>query len=268
MRSSVITSEETVEHFVENYRFKVLLDHENGKSEQDNAANKHKDNQNLLKQNNQTESQSVSEAPLMPPIQSGFDASFVEELLKKTDELSSNIIKLQMQIENQESEFNKRLEAEIARAKDDGIALGVAQEAQKFQSELNALNERFNSSILKLANFYNTLDEFLKKNEDELANAAINVAREVISKEVSASSSNVAFALSKSLMQDLKDAKNITIRVNPDDAKFLSDEFSGNDHIKIESDDAISRGGVVIISEVGNIDAKIETRLEKLKRLI
>ena len=38
------------------------------------------------------------------------ESTFREELWKKTDELSGNIVKLQMQIENQESVFKIRLE--------------------------------------------------------------------------------------------------------------------------------------------------------------
>ena len=44
------------------------------------------------------------------------ESTFIEELLKKTDELSGNIVKLQMQIENQESEFKIRLENETVRS--------------------------------------------------------------------------------------------------------------------------------------------------------
>ncbi|QCD43991.1 flagellar assembly protein FliH [Campylobacter mucosalis] len=264
MKSSVITNEESSAHFIENYRFKVLGTHDHHAREEQNLSQE-QDEAPLEPRQVVQQPQQVAPAPV---ISSGFDASFVEELLKKTDELSGNIVKLQMQIENQEAEFNRRLEAEVLRAKDDGIAEGKAQANEQFQAEVATLNERFSSSINKLSNFYNTLEEFLQKSEDELATAAIGVAKQVIVKEISSSSANVALSLSKALISELRDAKNITIRVNPIDAQFLSENFQSNDHIKIEADDAISKGGVVIISEAGNIDGSIENRLEKLKSLM
>ncbi|MCR4941603.1 MAG: flagellar assembly protein FliH [Campylobacter sp.] len=268
MRSSVITSKESESHFVANYRFKVLGSQEHNRRASDKIAT------NSEPKTSEEEVEKIDVIPQEAPIPQAsqeteqspkFDSGFVEELLKKTDELSSNIIKLQMQIENQENEFNNRLQAEIARAKEDGIAEGKAQADEKFQAEISQLNEKFNSSIAKLTDFYNKLEEFLQKSEGEMADAAIKVAKEVIQKEITANSSAVAFSLSKALMNQLKDAKNITLRLNPADTIFVGEKFAQNPHIKIQADDAISKGGVVIISDVGNIEGSVENRLEKLK---
>lgn len=281
MKSSVITNQESTSHFVENYRFKVL-----GSAEQRNrrASDRGEAEESAINYNRR-----ATDRPPEDPSQNdknsnanenntyqqedndhdaGFESSFIEELLRKTDELSGNIIKLQMQIENQEIEFARRLETETARAKEDGIAAGIAQANQVYDAQLAELNERFASSVSKLANFYNGLEEFLQKSEDELGQAAISVAQQVIAKEISTGSGNVAYALSKSLMAELKEAKDITLRVSPVDAKFLAEQFEQNKHVIIEADDAISKGGVVIISEAGNIDGTIATRLEKLKSLV
>ena len=200
--------------------------------------------------------------------QPGFDSSFVEELLKKTDELSSNIIKLQMQIENQESEFAKRLEAEIARAKEDGKNEGIAQTNAANEAKIKELEAKFSASAAKLDEQYAKFDEFLKKSEDELGQTAIKIAKEVIEKEVSSASSQIAHHLANSLIKELSDVKNIEIRVNPEDSDYLKEQFSKNERVKVSADDAISKGGVVIISEGGNIDATMQTRLEKLKMLV
>ena len=134
MRSSVITSETSPAHFIENYRFKVLGSNERAQESapvvmEDSGYNEELGEQSLEQGGENFAPQSQPVHQMQPSMQShfgsqpqpahqpGFDSSFVEELLKKTDELSSNIIKLQMQIENQESEFAKRLETEIARAK-------------------------------------------------------------------------------------------------------------------------------------------------------
>ncbi len=284
MKSSVITSETSPAHFIENYRFKVLgvgeratdsapvLIEENNLSEELSEQNFGQKGENFVPQashQTQTNSQNhfASQAQ-SPQIQQAGESSFVEELLKKTDELSSNIIKLQMQIENQESEFAKRLEAEISRAKEDGKNEGIAQANAANEARINELEARFNASAAKLDEQYVKFDEFLKKIEEELGQTAIKIAKEVIDKEISTSSNQIAHHLASSLIKELSNVKNIEIRVNPEDSEYLKEQFSKNEHVKISADDAISKGGVVIISDGGNIDATMQTRLEKLKMLV
>ena len=287
MKSSVITSETSPAHFIENYRFKVLgsneraqdsapvLIEENNLSEELNEQNLEQGGENFAPQNQPVHQMQPSMQNHFAPQpqnsqahQPGFDSSFVEELLKKTDELSSNIIKLQMQIENQESEFAKRLEAEIARAKEDGKNEGIAQTNAANEAKIKELEAKFSASAAKLDEQYVKFDEFLKKSEEELGQTAIKIAKEVIEKEVSSASSQIAHHLANSLIKELSDVKNIEIRVNPEDSDYLKEQFSKNERVKVSADDAISKGGVVIISEGGNIDATMQTRLEKLKMLV
>ena len=287
MKSSVITSETSPAHFIENYRFKVLgsneraqdstpvLIEENNLSEELNEQNLEQGGENFTPQNQPVhQMQSNMQNHFAPQPQNsqahqpGFDSSFVEELLKKTDELSSNIIKLQMQIENQESEFAKRLEAETTRAKEDGKNEGIAQTNAANEAKIKELEAKFSASAAKLDEQYVKFDEFLKKSEEELGQTAIKIAKEVIEKEVSSASSQIAHHLANSLIKELSDVKNIEIRVNPEDSDYLKEQFSKNERVKVSADDAISKGGVVIISEGGNIDATMQTRLEKLKMLV
>ncbi|WP_459897856.1 flagellar assembly protein FliH [Campylobacter concisus] len=284
MKSSVITSETSPVHFIENYRFKVLgvgeraadsapvLIEENNLSEELSEQNFGQKGENFAPQashQTQTNSQNhfASQAQ-SPQIQQAGESSFVEELLKKTDELSSNIIKLQMQIENQESEFAKRLESEISRAKEDGKNEGITQANAANEAKINELEARFSASVAKLDEQYVKFDEFLKKIEEGLGQTAIKIAKEVIDKEISTSSNQIAHHLASSLIKELSNVKNIEIRVNPEDSEYLKEQFSKNEHVKISADDAISKGGVVIISDGGNIDATMQTRLEKLKMLV
>ncbi|MBS5809702.1 MAG: flagellar assembly protein FliH [Campylobacter concisus] len=287
MKSSVITSETSPAHFIENYRFKVLgsneraqdsapvLIEENNLSEELNEQNLEQGGENFTPQSQPVHQMQPNMQNHFAPQsqnsqahQPGFDSSFVEELLKKTDELSSNIIKLQMQIENQESEFAKRLEAEIARAKEDGKNEGIAQTNAANEAKIKELEAKFSASAAKLDEQYVKFDEFLKKSEEELGQTAIKIAKEVIEKEVSSASSQIAHHLANSLIKELSDVKNIEIRVNPEDSDYLKEQFSKNERVKVSADDAISKGGVVIISEGGNIDATMQTRLEKLKMLV
>ncbi len=109
---------------------------------------------------------------------------------------------------------------------------------------------------------------FLKQVESDLSSTAVEVAKEIILKEIKHSSSDIAATLSQKLIEELKDAKNIKLKVNPSDYESLNEIYSTIENVKVDSDSSITQGGVVILSDVGNLDGNISTRLEKVKNLI
>ena len=94
------------------------------------------------------------------------------------------------------------------------------------------------------------------------------MAKEVVKKEILTSSSDVAVALAKELIKDLKDTSNITIKTNPETYEALNEVFKDNDKVDVQSDDAVSIGGVVFLSEKGNLDGNLSARLEQIKCLL
>ena len=274
MRSSVITNEEAKEHFVENYRFKIL-----SQEKKDDGGESGDINSQMIKNQEAKISQTQTNEDLENLSDDKFESindnelpsaqpSFVEELLKRIDEMSGSIIKLQMQIENQEAEFARRLETEVSRAREDGVRAGLQEAGVKFDEELKGLQTRFLSSISKLEDEAQKFTDLLISSEAELPNTAIDIAKEVIQKEISTHSSRVAISLCNALLKEVKEAKRIQIKVNPNDFDFIKDSFSNSENIKISSDDAINVGGVIILSDIGNLDGTIEARLEKIRKLV
>ena len=193
---------------------------------------------------------------------------FIEELLKKSDELSTNIIKLQMQIEKQEDDFNNRMQNELKRESENSYEKGYQKAKDELEAGIKEIKDKFLNSINILEIEAKKGDEFLKQIESELSLTAVEVAHEVILKEIKHSSSEIASALSKKLVEELKDAKTIKLKVNPKDYEALKEIYSTIEHIRVDSDSAIIEGGVVVLSDAGNLDGNIATRLEKVKNLI
>ena len=177
------------------------------------------------------------------------------------------MIKLQMQIENQENEFAKRLESEIQRAKEDGLRQGAEEAAAKFNEELKALESRYMGSLNKLEEAAAKFENLIVSSEAQLPTTAIEIAKEVVKKEISLNSANIAAAICKELFSEIKDAKEVQVKVNPKDYEFIKENFSGQ-NVKISADEAISAGGAIVLSDAGNLEGTIEARLEKIKKII
>ncbi|EAI7262591.1 flagellar assembly protein FliH [Campylobacter lari] len=263
--TNVISPENISAHVVEGYHFKVMSEmssNEEQKQEETQTINQTPLAQNATQQ--AVENQTVETAP-QPQIQ----PDFVEDLLKKTDEMSGNIIKLQMQIESQEAEFNNRLNTELEHAKEKFTKEGYEQAQKNFESELEALKEKYLKSVEKLENTVQNLNEFLSKNEKELADTAVIIAKEVIAKELEENSSLIALNLAKELMNELKNATKIELKLSPDDFEYVKSHLEQEQsNIKFSLDDAINKGSILILSDAGNIESNLNNRLQKIKNMV
>ncbi len=253
---NIIEQSKLNNHTIQRYRFKVL---DSIKSEEDTKDKCEQestpfveDKKDVPEQNKTGENQN----------------KFVEELLKRSDTLSSNIVKLQMQIEKQESEFDNRLKESIAREKEISFTEGYEKAKKELESGFDEKVANYIESAKKLNEKIDETDEFFKKVEKSVVDTSLGIANEVIKKEIEISSSQVAISLAKELISELKDVTKITLKVNPKDFDALSEVFSDNSKIVVQSDSAISLGGVILLSEKGNLDGNISARLEKVKYLL
>lgn len=263
--TNVISSANITNHVVENYHFKVMSEmssnEETKPSEEIQTPQKTTIESNVSQVDLIQEDENTNQTPA-PQIQ----PDFVEDLLKKTDEMSGNIIKLQMQIESQEAEFNNRLASELEHAKEKYTKEGYDEAQKAFEDELANLKEKYLKSVEKLENTIETLNNFLLKNENELADTAVVIAKEVIAKELEENSSAIALNLAKELMNELKNATKIELKLNPYDFDYVKEHLQ-SDNIKFSVDDAINKGSILVLSDAGNIESNLNSRLQKIKNM-
>jgi flagellar assembly protein FliH len=192
--------------------------------------------------------------------------AFSEELLKKVDELTGSVIKMEMQLEKQQNEANIRLDEERKLAHEQGVEIGRKEQLDLMEEELNSQKQQLIHSITKMDEVANEFAEVSKNIESELVGAAIDIAKEVLMRELGENSNEVALSLAKALLENVKGAMAITIKANPEDAHFLKQEFNEESAVSIESDNAVSAGGVIITSDAGNVNGSVMERFESVKR--
>ena len=239
-------------HIINEYKYKSFDDSEDVKiektSKEESAAvvkdHSSQNNVNNTKQNNEV----------------------IEKLLQKIEELSNNIISIQNKFEQQLNECKQQIEIEKQKAFEEGYNKGKSEAENSVKSEVQEKIELLKNSIQKVDNINELFEEKILSIEKELISVALDIAKEVIQKEVSENSKEIALSLAKALMEDIKDATKITIKVNPKDAKYLKEQNLQN--VEIVEDDAVKEGGVVILSDIGNIDAQILQRFKAIKEAV
>jgi len=254
---TVIPPEKTNGHVIQKYHFKVLA---NGVAED-----------NLEKIVSRPESEDPNENAFEHTEQPKEDRRHdeaMEQMLKKADELSSNLVKMQMQLERQQEEFQRRLEEATKSAFEEGFEAGKKECSAQMQAQIDELKERFVATITALEKSRKLFEEKIDSIEEELIETALDLAKQVIAKEIDKDSKEIALRLARLLLTEVKEASKVVLKVNPADYEYIMERLSSNDNLQIVSDPAIGPGGVVILSDVGNIDGEIMHRFERIKEAV
>ena len=260
---TVIPPGRTTGHVIQKYHFKVLTT-----TSQDNR------DPNLIDETEpqvlqvESESQSSSLQEGVTQDSSSNKDEMVEQLLKKADELSTNLVKMQMQLEKQQEEFEVRLKEAKEAAFEEGKLVGKEECEAKLKAEVDELRERLTHTIASLdesgQKFLNKVDTI----EEELIETALDLAKQVIVKELDNNSKEVALRLAKLLLTEVKEASKVTLKVNPNDYSYVKESLDQSQKVEVSADPAVGPGGIIVISDIGNINGEIMNRFERIKEAV
>ena len=114
----------------------------------------------------------------------------------------------------------------------------------------------------------------LKGVQADVVVLAMEVARKVIRRELDLDPDTVVELCAGALRQVVL-AHSITLRVNPDDLaavdarrQTLAAALESCASLQIVADRAVDRGGCVVESDMGRIDARLETQLAAIERAL
>ncbi len=254
---NVISAKSISNHMVKKYNFKILSSSMQNKKE-------HEDKIDIINE----DVQKLESEKINNEVSKEVKDDFIAELLEKSDKMSSELVKLQMQIEEGQKEFEQRIEEAKNESFAKGFEEGYNKAKKEHEVELETLKKHYVDSISKLDETVGKCKNYIDGLKGELSDVSLEIAKEVIAKEISIDSKEIALALAKKLLNDIKEANSVEIKVNPKDFEFLKSTLSDMQHITVSSDEAISEGGVILLSDIGNIDGDIKTRLEKAKHII
>lgn len=156
---------------------------------------------------------------------------------------------------------SKRDEIEIEAAEKYKSVYEEAREQALFEIEKNLLEAR------------EIKESSLDKIENEILTLSLKIARKIIGREVKQTHETILDIISTAL-QNTRQQEKITVRVNPKHFEKItsqSDKFEQTGRIKyidFVADPRVENEGCIIESEVGTIDARIETQFRILERLL
>ena len=151
-----------------------------------------------------------------------------------------------------------------AQARDEGHAQGLAEGRAAAQLELSQQADRLAGILNALAR---PLDDVDTEIEQDIAQLAMAVARQLIRRELKTSPDEVIACVREALAVLPAAAREVRVSVHPEDALLIRSHL-GEAHAtsswQLLDDPLVARGGCLIHTDHSRIDARVETRLARV----
>ena len=159
----------------------------------------------------------------------------------------------------------------VSEARSEGFEQGSQEGYQKGSAEVERLIERMHKILEAVMQ---RREEILQDTESQIVELVILMARKVI-KILSENQKNVIMANTVAALRKVKTRGNVTLRVNIEDVKLTTahaDEFIQHvenvQGITVQEDSSVEKGGCIVETDFGAIDARISSQLTELENKI
>lgn len=184
------------------------------------------------------------------------------------DELPTPVTEIEEIVEARLKEFEERFQQEKEDAYhagfEDGTNEGMKQGLNQSEEEVC----RFQDLVESLTGQWKNT---LKTYDTSVMDLAIRIAKKIIDTEIERNQDAVLQAVHECLSY-VEDKTKVIIRVNSEDLEAVRrhrndwlESLESIDHLLIEAEPSVTRGGCVVETPIGDVDAQIEERLERLR---
>ena len=152
-----------------------------------------------------------------------------------------------------------------------GYSDGQKAASEKLEKEYtDKLAKKFEYVTEIVSDFNKTVAEYDKSFEKIIINIALIIAEKIVQREIL--QGPIIDTVLKDSLKRVIGSNKILVRLHPSDLEiinqdsgnlFIDDAFS---KIKFESDEKIERGGCFIETEIGNVDARISSQFNEMKK--
>lgn len=116
--------------------------------------------------------------------------------------------------------------------------------------------------------------DMMAKTEEQIVKLAMAVAEKILNQEV-LTRKDVICGVLKGALKNVAETEGMKIRLNQDDFRYMMEvkqdflqSFDGLRNVVFEEDAAIKRGGAVVETMFGEVDARLENQLKEIREAI
>jgi len=162
-----------------------------------------------------------------------------------------------------------REEAEVLRAsaRAEGFAAGRAEAMAALGPALTALNQ----AAADIQNQHASTADALERRAVELS---LSLAQKVVAGVIAVEPDRVLECVQGAL-RGIVERERVTLLVNPADLEIVQEameniraSLGGIEHCVVESERRVARGGCIVHTPIGDVDARVETKLDRAREVV
>ncbi len=208
-----------------------------------------------------------------------------EKILKETEQMVMELLQ-KARDEARDIVTNAREEAEVIKmqAADDAVAIRQTAHKEAYQEGLRQAQQEIEGDRQAAIQQSQALLEEARQSklkvfrscEADMVRLVMAMVKKVIASEL-ITNPDIIINILQEAIDFLDRPENITVYVNPQELEnilevmekgYLTDIGSNNINMDIKADERISRGGCLLESDAGSVDAQLETRIAAVNNAI
>jgi len=162
--------------------------------------------------------------------------------------------------ESESSNHQARLAALERDAFAKGYAAGERAGAEAGSTRAEAMLRRLAQTIEELGGLRTSM---VHQTERQMVQLAVAVAKRIVGREIGLDA-DLVVAMARVALDRLGEGTPAVIRLNPEDLAAAGQTGWAGPHVTIVADPAVSRGGCLVESEFGFIDASVEAQFDQI----
>jgi len=149
----------------------------------------------------------------------------------------------------------------------DGFAKASNELSQQYN---NQIKEKYNHLEAIFENFDQNVFAYGKSFDEVVVELSLMISEKILRKSIKNDSS--IKEILKEALDKVLGANSIQIKLNPSDYEIIqtdSENFLSKNaltQISFDPDDKIQMGGCLVLSDIGNVDARISSQMEEIKK--
>src|SRR3954468_21130568 len=166
-------------------------------------------------------------------------------------------------------------EAEADRVRDEARAAGHAEGFEVGRSEaLASMAPSVTAAASALEAVRGLEADACERVERAAVDLAVLVAERVVAGTVAVSPERL-LAAGRGALRTTIDRERVTLLVHPDDLDLMrsavadvAGSLGGIEHVEVQEERRVGRGGAIVRTSLGEVDARIETKLERVRSVV
>ncbi len=162
-------------------------------------------------------------------------------------------------------------ESQMTKISEEAYAKGYAEGRKSLHKEAASAVEALAQATKALPSVKQMIYD---KSEEQMVRLAFAIAEKILHQEVS-ERKDVIIDVLKGVLKNIQETEGMKIRLNTQDFRYMMEvkkdflqSFDGIRNVVFEEDTSIKRGGAVVETLLGEIDARLESQLKEIKAVL